>query len=850
MALRSLGQLTGIGSLNGLSGPLTLTSTGGTISIVPNAGTHTIDLEVSGGGSFGLVPNEVVFGSASGGFGQSANLFWDNTHGYLGIGTATPSYPLDVNGAAHVAGGGLFVDSITANSNNFSVNSSGVFSFENGSIYSDGSGGVGIAGNLGVGQQTGAKFEVGGGGGSLPILINNTSGLNTAINFQKVGVTQWQVGSDLAQSGVNDFYIKDIAGNHVALYGKSGDLKLGGSNASTTPAVTILNGGNVGIRTTTPNFPLSFGNSLITDKMLALFETGGTGFYGFGLQAGATIVTANDVKVAYFSTNAGGSLGIHNSSPQTFLDVAGSIATGSVGVEDEFYLTRPVNAGVSFPQMAGFSLGRYTAPTSFSPNSRLDIKLKDDSTSTLVPNITVMTLQSNGIVGVGTTSPTMGAFQTAGGNSFTTIPANSSAMGQITSTSGWNGQGFLFSSNPNDAFSMVYAGGIAYFGQVTNVSQTPWYAVSGTGLAVGAAPLNKLDVGGAMAVGASYAGVSTAPTNGAIIQGKVGIGTTAPSRILQTQTSDGSGVGFLITGKATDGTVDNTNGAAIVLSSNSSGNRQIALADSLTGSGVRILGQTGVGSIDGFNYVTSARQDLQLGNDTTNVIALGTTFIIQHATQAALILNGSSFGQLLNSTGTLFISSGTVNDIVIRANAAAQTARFVGAGGFNVGASDQFQINSTGNIVKLNNVTTSFPSANAVGALTNDGSGNFSYAASGAGTPGLLATVAGINAKTIANTLLFTVPGGKTCVVTAYAVRCTAASAITVGPSASIGTTAGGNDIAASQTMTALTGTTNDFVWPIVGMSKVSTASVYFNLGTASTGTSQTIAVDLIGYYL
>jgi hypothetical protein len=45
----------------------------------------------------------------------------------------------------------------------------------------------------------------------------------------------------------------------------------------------------------------------------------------------------------------------------------------------------------------------------------------------------------------------------------------------------------------------------------------------------------------------------------------------------------------------------------------------------------------------------------------------------------------------------------------------------------SVGSVSQFQVNSNGNIIKLNNVQTNFPSANAAGYLTNDGSGNFYY---------------------------------------------------------------------------------------------------------------------------
>ena len=55
---------------------------------------------------------------------------------------------------------------------------------------------------------------------------------------------------------------------------------------------------------------------------------------------------------------------------------------------------------------------------------------------------------------------------------------------------------------------------------------------------------------------------------------------------------------------------------------------------------------------------------------------------------------------------------------------------------FSVGASNQFQVNSTGNIIKLNNVTTSFPSSQgaANSMLANDGSGNLSWTTSLIGT--------------------------------------------------------------------------------------------------------------------
>src|SRR5438128_2095570 len=45
-------------------------------------------------------------------------------------------------------------------------------------------------------------------------------------------------------------------------------------------------------------------------------------------------------------------------------------------------------------------------------------------------------------------------------------------------------------------------------------------------------PLSMLDVKGSMVVGSGYAGVSTAPANGMLVQGNVGIGVVSPTEQL------------------------------------------------------------------------------------------------------------------------------------------------------------------------------------------------------------------------------------------------------------------------------------------------------------------------------
>jgi hypothetical protein len=113
--------------------------------------------------------------------------------------------------------------------------------------------------------------------------------------------------------------------------------------------------------------------------------------------------------------------------------------------------------------------------------------------------------------------------------------------------------------------------------------------------------------------------------------------------------------------------------------------------------------------------------------------------------------------------------------------------------------------------------------------------------------PVLLACIIGINLKTVANTALYTVPAGKTCLITQALVNCTAATAITVAATAGVGVASG--DIYAAVVLTGLTATTKCWGWSTQGLIvNVAAASVInFNVTGAATGTSQTADVYLYG---
>lgn len=116
---------------------------------------------------------------------------------------------------------------------------------------------------------------------------------------------------------------------------------------------------------------------------------------------------------------------------------------------------------------------------------------------------------------------------------------------------------------------------------------------------------------------------------------------------------------------------------------------------------------------------------------------------------------------------------------------------------------------------------------------------------------GPITITTGINAKTTATTTLYTVPAGRTLIVTNCIVRVTAASSITVGLSASVTASTSGT-IYASSAMTTLTATPQIFQFPTSGISVSASGgeTIGFVIGTGATGTSQTVAVDLIGYLL
>lgn len=119
-------------------------------------------------------------------------------------------------------------------------------------------------------------------------------------------------------------------------------------------------------------------------------------------------------------------------------------------------------------------------------------------------------------------------------------------------------------------------------------------------------------------------------------------------------------------------------------------------------------------------------------------------------------------------------------------------------------------------------------------------------------------TLEGIDAKVLAATKIATTDATKKFIITDIIVRCTAATAITVAATLSIGTnSATYNNIMAATALTGVTtantglfsGAHGSFTLLEAGFIVAANTDIEVKVTVAATGTSQTIAVDVVGYY-
>ena len=270
-----------------------------------------------------LTSGSVLFSDGTTIAQNNANFFWDNTNSRLGIGTNTPSVPLDVVG----------IGKLTANSAGYTP----VLQIEN-----TGSGSVA---NKNVALFIGAR------GNSSNIDDNTNIGL-------------WQKNNTVNNYGVFNFY--NSAGALSAFFGcqyavqtgtATGHLILGTTNTGTvSEKMRIASTGNVLIGTTTDaGYKLDVnGNTIVRGQVLTTtgFYTSGTGsalnFYG-----GTTGTSSSYIFNIYGSTNS--------TTSNTFVNISRTYdPVGGTGIYNTLLVGPTINqtGGAN-----GITRGLYINPT-------------------------------------------------------------------------------------------------------------------------------------------------------------------------------------------------------------------------------------------------------------------------------------------------------------------------------------------------------------------------------------------------------------------------------------------------------------------------------------------------------
>ena len=215
-----------------------------------------------------------------------------------------------------------------------------------------------------------------------------------------------------------------------------------------------------------------------------------------GTLTSATTVALGANNLTFTSTT--GNVGIGTTSPVQKLDVAGSLSSLTPGTQALLRLTRPDNANVKWANSLEMNLGSFG--TTNQAQSQLDFRLSNGYTDN--PDMTALTLRSDGRVGIGTTAP-LAPLHIDGPESGST-----SALGVLLSggTSG-NPSIELRGSSKTPYIDFSEASGADYTTRL--ISSGGVLSVNGTGSSG-----TLLSVGGGVAVGGNLrSSVRTCPVN-------------------------------------------------------------------------------------------------------------------------------------------------------------------------------------------------------------------------------------------------------------------------------------------------------------------------------------------------
>jgi hypothetical protein len=689
-------------------------------------------------------------------YGATNALYVKNTSGNVGVGTTTPWGKLSINNStSDTAGQPLFViasSTASATTTSFIVTNAGNV-------------GIGTAnptGRLDVVQSSEASA-----GGGLQIESTGFNTVGMALQNGNTGGRTWDIFSTAGGSGGGQgrlAFFDSTAASYRMVIDPSGFVGVASTTpwaqlsvnpngigngpafavgSSTATNFVVTNAGNVLINNTTGTYPLSLnGNERINGRLD--ISSGGISASNFARITHTDATNNLDFTTAGSGTgnnitfNPSGNVGIGTTGPAFKLDVSGTGQVANFGDGTNVNTTIGVagtRSAFGYDGVGAFFQGSAGKAVSLKSNASylavvgsgtgIGTGIGGVITDTNTLSGSALVALSTGNVGIGTTSPAQ----------------KLDVAGNILLGDNQSDPSFLYFGGTTNAFPAIRKIG-ATLG-VVKADASDWANFT----AGNVTSVYKLSSSQSLAIGATYSSL-TPPTNGAIFEGNVGIGTTSPWAKLSINNSTGDTAGqplfviasstasatttsFIVTNTGNVGIGSTSPTAAFVLGSGqalfpdgSSVAPSISFGNQ-TGTGFYYIGSNNVGfTRGGSNSLTiravsggGAIVDAQAGSGTGGFSINNDTFLSRIS--AGVWQAGTAAG---NALGTVVAGSIGIGTTSPRSNLEV----YAGTSGAN------------GMILSQNAVTSGrlfFVASNGVGPAIYANNGNLTFTTQG--TPGV-----------------------------------------------------------------------------------------------------------------
>ncbi|MEQ9251183.1 MAG: tail fiber domain-containing protein [Cytophagales bacterium] len=579
--------------VNGAQNGYVLTSNAtGEASWQPGASAHTLQAAYDGGQTINMGSGNIDFISS----GANSVLYLDEANERVGIGNTSPANPLDVLNTTSASAINAVTNFNAARNEGINSLVSGSAS-ENFGISGRGIGGtlsIGVNGE--ASNASSSNIGVRGVGfntintGWIVGVQGEVQGITTATNAFGVNAVATATGAtnnygvySTASGGTNNYAAYFADGDVVAQNGNVGIGTITPANrlevigdAAKFDSVIIVNGAQNGYVLTsnatgeaswqslpastawdllgnagtidgtnfigsTDNVPLTF---RVNNTRVGRLTTASATFIGFN--AGASLIGDGGGAVGFgyealtTATSAGGntaighqSLRLTTGSTNTALGIrAGEINTTGAG--NTFIGSNTAATNVTGSQLtllgnsSDVSVDALTNATAIGANS-------------VVSQSNSLVLGNNANVGIGTSTPANRLEVIGDAAKFDSVIIVNGAQNGYVLTSNATGEASWQPGASAHTLQAAYDGGQTInmgSGNIDFISSGAnsvlYIDEANERVGIGnSSPVNKLDVDGAMVIGGNYAGTNTAPVSGLLVEGNVGIGTTAANAPLQ-----------------------------------------------------------------------------------------------------------------------------------------------------------------------------------------------------------------------------------------------------------------------------------------------------------------------------